>query len=298
MTRTILATTACFALIFSLQSCKEGSSATGKQSIDGYDYYIHVKGDGAAIEQGQWVYFTLVMSDSNGKVYQENLTEPLPVAQVPLPGQEPNGPKAFLEMLGQSQVGDSLQFVMPRDSLVQLPPGTEPFDNLNYYVRIKKALNTEEYQAETAKVQAAEAEKAAVLQAQESEVAELVTSIAQSIDDGTADIKSDDSGVKYIIHEEGSGSKPQVGDQVSVMYYGTLENGEMFDNAYKRGSEFSFKIGEGQVIKGWDEGLQLLNEGAKATLIIPSELGYGDQDTPTIPANSTLRFYIELKSIN
>jgi FKBP-type peptidyl-prolyl cis-trans isomerase len=98
--------------------------------------------------------------------------------------------------------------------------------------------------------------------------------------------------------QEGTGKQAQAGKTVDVMYYGMLPSGEEFDNAFKRGEPFSFPLGQGQVIKGWDEGIALLKEGAKAVLFVPSALGYGDQGTGKIPANSELIFYVELMKVN
>lgn len=102
------------------------------------------------------------------------------------------------------------------------------------------------------------------------------------------------SGLKYKVTEMGSGRKVEIGDKVSVHYTGKLTNGTKFDSSKDRNQPFSFKVGGGQVIRGWDEGLALLHIGDKATLTIPSELGYGSRDMGTIPPNSTLVFDIEV----
>ena len=84
---------------------------------------------------------------------------------------------------------------------------------------------------------------------------------------------------------------------MSVHYAGRLLDGSPFDDSYKRGKPFSFPLGGGRVIKGWDEGIAYMNVGDSATLIIPSELGYGAADRPTIPANSTLIFDVQLMDV-
>lgn len=106
-----------------------------------------------------------------------------------------------------------------------------------------------------------------------------------------------DSGLKYVIWKKGDGEKAEAGDNVSVNYDGRLLDGSQFDSSYKRGKPFSFPLGAGRVIKGWDEGIAYLNVGDSATLIIPSELGYGSMDRPNIPANSTLVFHVELEDV-
>ena len=105
------------------------------------------------------------------------------------------------------------------------------------------------------------------------------------------------SGLKYIIREKGNGIQPVKDATVKVHYIGKLTNDTVFDSSYKRNQPFSFTLGQGRVIKGWDEGIALLHEGDKATLIIPAELGYGARATGSIPPNSTLIFDIELISV-
>ena len=106
-----------------------------------------------------------------------------------------------------------------------------------------------------------------------------------------------DTGLKYIIWKKGDGEAAKAGDKVSVHYAGRLTDGSPFDDSYKRGKPFSFPLGGGRVIKGWDEGIAYLNVGDSATLIIPAELGYGSVDRPTIPANSTLIFDVQLMEV-
>jgi FKBP-type peptidyl-prolyl cis-trans isomerase FkpA len=111
-----------------------------------------------------------------------------------------------------------------------------------------------------------------------------------------AKLQTTASGLKYVVHEEGSGMRPDSGDLVFVHYYGALTDGSMFDNSFVRGSEFPFQLGTGGVIPGWDEGIALLKVGSKATLFVPSALGYGASGAGSIPPDSELIFYVELVS--
>ena len=103
------------------------------------------------------------------------------------------------------------------------------------------------------------------------------------------------SGMQYVITEKGNGQRPQSGDKVVVHYTGKLTDGSVFDSSVEKGKPFSFTLGAGQVIKGWDEGIALLQIGDKATFTIPPELGYGKKGSPpVIPRNATLIFDVEL----
>lgn len=105
------------------------------------------------------------------------------------------------------------------------------------------------------------------------------------------------SGLKYIITKEGKGQRAKTGDDVLVHYTGKLTDSTIFDSSIPRGQPFKFKLGAGQVIKGWDEGIALLNVGDKAILTIPSNLGYGERAMGKIPSNATLLFEVELLKI-
>ena len=105
------------------------------------------------------------------------------------------------------------------------------------------------------------------------------------------------SGLKYVDEVVGTGASPQKGSMVTVHYTGTLTDGKKFDSSRDRNQPFTFKIGVGQVIKGWDEGVMSMKVGGKRKLTIPPELGYGIQGSGPIPANATLIFEVELLDV-
>jgi peptidylprolyl isomerase len=117
--------------------------------------------------------------------------------------------------------------------------------------------------------------------------------------DNNENIITTDSGLKYVEIAEGEGATPQAGQTVTVHYTGTLENGKKFDSSRDRNQPFSFTIGVGQVIKGWDEGLSTMKVGGRRKLIIPADLGYGARGAGgVIPPNATLLFDVELLKIS
>jgi peptidylprolyl isomerase len=125
------------------------------------------------------------------------------------------------------------------------------------------------------------------------------TTIAENImPEENENIVTTDSGLKYVELTEGDGASPTKGQTVTVHYTGTLENGTKFDSSRDRNSPFKFKIGVGQVIQGWDEGVGTMKVGGRRKLIIPPELGYGSRGAGgVIPPNATLIFDVELLSV-
>jgi FKBP-type peptidyl-prolyl cis-trans isomerase len=114
----------------------------------------------------------------------------------------------------------------------------------------------------------------------------------------SGNVETTPSGLKYVDLVEGTGATPQAGQTVIVHYTGTLENGKKFDSSRDRNQPFSFPLGRGQVIKGWDEGLSTMRVGGRRQLIIPPELGYGDRGAGgVIPPKATLIFDVELLRI-
>lgn len=106
------------------------------------------------------------------------------------------------------------------------------------------------------------------------------------------------SGLTYLITKKGTGRQPKTGETVVVHYTGMLTNGVTFDTSRERNEPFEFKLGTGQVIKGWDEGFSKLKIGDHAILVIPASLGYGSRGAGgVIPPDATLIFVVELVDV-
>ena len=113
-----------------------------------------------------------------------------------------------------------------------------------------------------------------------------------------AGFEKTESGLRYQFIQRGEGKKAESGKTVAVHYEGSLENGKVFDSSYPRKKPIEFRLGQGQVIEGWDEGIALLQVGDKARFVIPSDLGYGPAGAGgVIPPNATLIFDVELMEV-
>ncbi|GLR15922.1 hypothetical protein GCM10007940_05370 [Portibacter lacus] len=265
----------------------------------GFKYKIIPDGGTQAANDGDYVFFHVNMMADNNEQFNSRTSGQESVIQLK---PQPNAniiTDAMQELLALSTVGDSIVLMVPTDSLKNLgfPPG-DTTKLLSYNIRVTEILDEASYNEKISTEQAEAEAKAAIVMERLPEVEAFVAETYKYIASGKAgdNIQETPSGLKYIIHEEGSGEQLNAGDIATVHYYGILKsNGTMFDNSWRRGQEFQFQIGAGQVIKGWDEGLALLKKGSKATLIIPYELGYGAAgNPPTIPAESDLIFYIEV----
>ncbi|MEN8125451.1 MAG: peptidylprolyl isomerase [Bacteroidota bacterium] len=134
--------------------------------------------------------------------------------------------------------------------------------------------------------------------AREKRIKEAKEKMNAELDKLAAGFESTESGLRYQILQNGKGKKSEKGKQVSVHYKGQLANGTVFDSSYQRKQPIDFTLGIGQVIKGWDEGIQLLKVGDKARFVIPSDLAYGSQGAGgVIPPDATLIFDVELMDV-
>ncbi|WP_194767979.1 peptidylprolyl isomerase [Tamlana sp. I1] len=132
----------------------------------------------------------------------------------------------------------------------------------------------------------------------EKRLAEAKAQAEAELDKIATGFNKTDSGLRYQIIQNGAGATAEKGKTVSVHYKGQLPDGTVFDSSYKRNAPIDFPLGLGQVIAGWDEGIQLLKVGDKARFVIPSHLGYGSRGAGgVIPPDATLIFDVELMDV-
>ena len=134
--------------------------------------------------------------------------------------------------------------------------------------------------------------------AREKRIAQAKAEAEAEMEKLAAGFSKTDSGLRYQVLQEGNGNKAEKGKTVSVHYKGQLADGTVFDSSYKRNQPIDFALGVGQVISGWDEGIQLLKVGDKARFVIPSDLAYGSAGAGgVIPPDATLIFDVELMNV-
>jgi FKBP-type peptidyl-prolyl cis-trans isomerase len=166
-------------------------------------------------------------------------------------------------------------------------------DTLKHLTILRKGKEAEAFDAPTV----FETAKAGLSAKQEAMAAAEKALMEKTLNETYGNAKTTASGLRYIVEKEGTGKAPLATDQVTVHYTGYLLNGSKFDSSVDRGQPATF--GLNQVIPGWTEGLQLMKEGGKNKLIIPYQLGYGENGMPpVIPAKAWLVFDVELIKVN
>ena len=204
----------------------------------------------------------------------------------------------LMEGLAMLQPGDSAIFLVPADSFFMktirvetLPPFIKPGERMRFEIGMAEVNTVEQMQKKQALQDSiAQIEMKTV---NEKEMQVLLAKMQEKGDNQMPE----SSGLIIINRKSGNGIKPKPGQKVSVHYTGTLLNGTVFDSSVERNQPISFTLGQGEVIKGWDEGIAAIEVGGKATLMIPSWLGYGARSVGPIPANSSLIFEVELINI-
>lgn len=265
-----------------LIACKDSKQqAPVMEKIGDINYQIIKKTNGKKLNFGDYVYFNGVIAKPSGEIINKTNSKNLPVLQL-VENPSERG-KVMNDVFAKMSVGDSVHIFFDKQ-----PPSMP--DSVVYRLGIVKSLTADEFDLTRYKKEDLEASKV---------IGKKVASIYSDIKSNKlADkIQETASGLKYIIHKPGTGAKIKSGEEATVNYYGILDrDGKMFDNSWRAGKAFTFPVGQGRVIKGWDEGLALLKKGTHATLIIPSELGYGERGSgPTILPGDDLIFYIEVQ---
>ena len=207
-----------------------------------------------------------------------------------------------MEGLKMMQVGDSASFIVSADSfflvankMKQLPPGIKAGDELLFNIGLVDIQSEAETvkRIQTLKGSVGAEDKQLADQAMEEEPKRINEYLTRK--NITAQPRP--SGLIYVENQKGNGAQAKKGQKVTVHYTGYLLNGKKFDSSYDHNAPFTFELGKGEVIGGWDEGIALMNVGTAAMLVIPSNLAYGSNGQGDIPPFSPLVFEVTLMSI-
>ena len=281
-----------------MSACGEKNPNSGFQkSKNGLFYQFFNKNEGNLPQLGDLLELSIGCKVNDTTVI-------IPVMENIMQLQESQFAGDLFEGLAMMHKGDSAAFIVDIDSTFkklmgqpQLPEGFSSSDEMRFNVRLDDFYPESEY-AKRMAVKAKKASEERIAKMKEDhpeETANAAQQLTDYLNDNKIVVEPTASGLCYVMTTEGNGEKPQVGQMVKVHYTGKLLDGTVFDSSVERGQPFQFPLGVGQVIPGWDEGIQLMSKGEKVVLYIPYYLAYGDRAAgDKIVPFSNLMFEVEL----
>lgn len=286
-----------------LYGCNTGSDVITTES--GLTINRLLKGDGEEVESRQILIMNLLIKNEEDSIiintYEQGI--PRPAAKVDSIWESNQG--TIEEILYYLAKGDSVNCSLPANKIYKgiFPQGVNDQDFLNVTISIEDVVDKEEF---------AEYRKKMLIKVESKKKEEDIELIKNYLQENNIEANRTESGLYYIIHEGGQGELVLAGQKINAHYTGKVLGGDYFDSSVKEVAQeigkyderrepyqgFSFVVGKGQVIKGWDEGFQLLKKGSKATLYIPSGMAYGARArSEVIKAHSILVFDVEVLEI-
>jgi FKBP-type peptidyl-prolyl cis-trans isomerase len=292
-----------------------GSNDGFQTSDSGLQYkFITQSESGAEPAEGQVVTLNLSMVKGDSVIMEASN---MPVQKVEQMWNIKGGVEEAFAMLSK---GDSIEARVKAGDLYQrtwqlpVPENINSEDIITCRIGLDEIYSAEEFQKVQAMARVGEIEsyRAQTLDSKKEQMDTDIAIIDAYLAKNNIQAQTSKSGMRYTIIEEGSGPMAQVGDMVQVSYTGNVLEGDYFDTSVEEKAKefglynpgrpygpYEFILGTGGVIHGWDEGIALLNQGAKARLYIPSPMAYGDQQrSEVIVANAILEFEVELVGIN
>ena len=279
-------------LIFILISCVDKE----KVLDNGIELKYFKNGNGEEIKDGQIVMINLQYFDYDGNELLNKVGND-PVVLQKDSSWENNG--IIYEVIDNLVKGDSVFFQLTTEQFFKnAPQSVEVPDSvknklISFYTGVQDVMSQSEFE-DYQRVQYEKMQQE-MEQQNENQLSIDLELIENYLKENNIDAMKSESGLHYVITEKGNGNNAAAGDNVTVHYTGMLLNGEKFDSSLDRNQPFSFQLGQGMVIRGWDEGITYFNKGASGTLYIPSTLGYGSSGAGgVIPPNAILIFEIQV----
>lgn len=298
MKKSIIMMAAAAMLMAGVSACSEKSPYPGfEKSSTGLYHQFFSQNEGEQPEIGQ-------LLDLCIKCVVNDTATIIPASENVMMLQESQFAGDLFEGLAMMHKGDSAAFIVNIDSTFSklmgqpnLPEGFTSTDVMRFDVRLDDFYPESEYAKHyAAKMQKATEERIAAMKAEHpEETATAAQELAEYLAKNGITVEPTESGLYYVMTSEGNGEKPEVGQMVKVHYTGKLLDGTVFDSSVERGEPINIPIGVGQVILGWDEGIQMMSKGEKGVLYIPYYLAYGDRAAgDKITPFSNLVFDVEL----
>lgn len=279
-----------FLALVVLTGCKQE-----KTLPSGYKYVMHTKSSGEGIKLGDFAYCRIQIRNNDSVVFSQTEIIPIPDSAS---FAQPIPQKHLYEAILQMKEKDSVTVFIPLDTVpeAQKMDGFKNAKIMYFDITLKQVISSKEvkdFQAELEKL--AKNRDEAQTKTEFARAKAFLEKVAKEYKAGTLkDLKTTASGLKYVIHEPGTGAAFKNDQFVFLDYCGGLTDATIFDNSFDKPKDFSFILGRQSLIEGWNEGLLLLKKGMKMTLFVPSKLGYGPTgNPPSIPGDAELIFYLE-----
>jgi FKBP-type peptidyl-prolyl cis-trans isomerase len=298
------------AVAVGMVSCNQGGEEVTTAS--GMKYTV-LKAGTDRIQPKDMMMVSFVATDANDSIWMDSRPDGIPRPARKLDSISLLTQGGIEEVLFYLKKGDSVSFQVPVEKVYgnrqPLPTGVAPGSLLTIGLKVEDAMNQEAFNEYRKEMMAKQQEIAAGKSVEQLAIdGELIDAY---LAENNIEAQKTESGLRYVISQEGEGDNVQSGQKVTVNYSGHTMNGAFFDSSIEEVARENGKfqegrpygpyptvIGQGAVIKGWDEAFQLMNAGTKATLYIPSGLAYGPRArSEEIPANAILIFDVELVEI-
>jgi FKBP-type peptidyl-prolyl cis-trans isomerase FkpA len=280
-------------------ACKDNSRFPGYDLLETGSYFkMEKEGEGkTAIKQGDVVFIHYTMTNEKDSVIYDYKTMSRPGQPYAMRLSQPSYKGDMFEMIYKMKVGDSASFALRIDSMFDryyrqpVPNFLDPKGYLVYHLKVDSLINSAK--VDSIEKQQRQMQEAYIEKARLSEDSLIKKYLA----DNKVNVKPTESGLYIVIKEKGKGPKVKKGDNVEVSYKGMLTSGQVFDASDRHDQAFVFPVGMQQVIPAWDEALENLTVGTKATLICPSKMCYGPSGQGPIPPYAPLVFELDVISI-
>jgi FKBP-type peptidyl-prolyl cis-trans isomerase len=271
-------------MAFAITSCSKYKGY--KQDESGYYYREHlVNPDSLQPKEGDAVIMEVTMRAGDSVFFQNTIPYLLNEEQSLFKGD-------LYYAVKRMHLGDSISFLFHADSLLHYYFHDQlvfDVEMIQVDIKLQEMYMTKEQMEEQEAMMKAEIENRRVQEAEE---------LAAYIAEHKVKVEPTSSGIYFIETKKGTGKKAATGNQVTVHYKGTFVNGTVFDTSIDRGEPLVFRLGIDSFIPGFAEGVSMMKEGGKATLLLPSHLAYGEQGNRGIPPHTPLVFEVELISVS
>ncbi len=269
-----------------------------KVTQNGFPYVHHIQNNGRKPVPGEYVYYFLeiygVYDSLSAPSFLEGSQQQ---SRILKPDQKEGFVNPVIDVLDLVSVGDSISIKVSPDYVKELQPGYVDFDHLNFCLKIHAIKAGEEHSKLQIEKFNKRKEKLLAIQ---SDMKNFIAKHQKTITDFKAgklgdNLKTTSTGLKYVIHEPGTGPLLKPGNRINFFYCGLLMDGKVFENTFETGTISSTQVSSGQTMLAFEEVVNYLRSGAKVSLFAPYKLAYGDDGfPPNVPPETDVMFYMEI----